>query len=72
MEVFTATSLPVDLSQPCGMVVNAALNNIGGSDCLIEIKTAFLNEGQVQLSSGEICHWLPMPYPLPADAEHSS
>jgi folate-binding protein YgfZ len=68
MEVFSNS----DLSQPCGMVVNAEPNNAGGSDCLIEIKTAFLTDTAVQLSSGEICHWLAMPYSLPDDAEQSS
>ena len=72
MEVFAASSVPPDLEQPCGMVVNAALNNLGGSDCLIEIKTACLTDTAVQLSSGETFHWLPMPYPLPADAELST
>jgi len=68
MEVFAGA----DLDQPCGMIVNAELNDAGGSDCLIEIKTAYLHNsaehGSVKLSSGEICHWLPMPYPLPDDA----
>jgi len=62
MEVFVDD----DESQPCGMVVNAQPNDCGGSDCLIEIKTAYLNDAVVKLSSGEICHWLPMPYALPA------
>jgi tRNA-modifying protein YgfZ len=66
MEVFTLD----DPTQPCGMVVNAEPNNSGGSDCLIEIKTAYLTDAVVQLSSGEICHWLPMPYPLPTDLEN--
>jgi folate-binding protein YgfZ len=65
MEVFTRD----DPSQPCGMVVNAQANATGGSDCLIEIKTAYLTEAVVQLSTGEICRWLPMPYPLPTDLE---
>ena len=68
MEVFACT----DLEQPCGMVVNAAPNATGGSDCLIEIKTSFLSDTVVQLSSGEICRWLPMPYALPADAQQTS
>lgn len=61
MEVFAQD----DQSQPCGMVVNAESNDSGGSDCLVEIKTTYLKDAVVQLSSGEICHWLPMPYPLP-------
>jgi folate-binding protein YgfZ len=64
MEVFANT----DLTQPCGMVVNASPNPDGGSDCLIEIKTAVLTNTVVQLTSGEICRWLPMPYVLPDDA----
>jgi len=67
-EVFAST----DLEQPCGMVVNAVLNNNGGSDCLIEIKTNFLTEATIQLRSGEICEWLPMPYPLPDDATQTT
>ncbi|PRC91646.1 YgfZ/GcvT domain-containing protein [Solimicrobium silvestre] len=63
MEVFASD----DLSQPCGMVVNAQPNGADGSDCLIEIKTAYLKDATVQLSSGEVCNWLPMPYPLPDD-----
>jgi folate-binding protein YgfZ len=68
MEVFAST----DLEQPCGMVVNAVLNNNGGSDCLIEIKTNFLSDATIQLSTGEVCQWLPMPYPLPDEATPTS
>ncbi|MET3108321.1 folate-binding protein YgfZ [Oxalobacteraceae bacterium GrIS 2.11] len=68
MEVFASS----DLEQPCGMVVNAALNNAGGSDCLIEIKTAVLADTVVQLSSGEVCQWLPMPYSLPTETAQST
>lgn len=64
MEVFASD----DLNQPCGMIVNAQPNDKGGSDCLVEIKTNYLNDATVQLASGETCHWLPMPYPLPSDA----
>ena len=64
MEVFASS----DSSQPCGMVVNAELDQSGGSDCLIEIKTTYLQDEVVRLSSGEICQWLAMPYPLPADS----
>jgi len=63
-EVFDAD----DLSQPCGMIVNAAANHAGGSDCLIEIKTASYRQSGVQLQNGAACHWLAMPYPLPDDA----
>jgi len=63
MEVFASD----DPSQPCGMVVNAQPNAVGGSDCLIEIKTAYLSDAIVQLNTGEICRWLPMPYSLPGN-----
>jgi len=64
MEVFCAD----DLTQPCGMVVNSAANPAGGSDCLIEIKTAFSRQGNVQLQSGAVCQWQELPYELPDDA----
>ena len=64
VEVFSTD----DLGQPCGTVVNAALNHAGGSDCLIEIKTALLHQAPVTLLSGAVCHWLPMPYGLPDEA----
>lgn len=67
-EVFAAS----DLTQPCGMVVNAQANDLGGSDCLIEIKTAFLAQDTVQTLDGAVCHWLPMPYQLPDDASADS
>ena len=63
MEVFTSD----DLSQPCGMIVNAQPNDTISSDCLIEIKTTYLTGTTVQLASGEVCHWQVMPYALPAD-----
>ena len=61
MEVFSSD----DPSQPCGTVVNAAVNHVGGSDCLIEIKTALLHQAPVALSSGAVCQWLNLPYALP-------
>jgi folate-binding protein YgfZ len=61
-----------DPEQPCGMIVNAEKNNAGGTDCLIEIKTSFLSDAIVQLSTGEIVHWLPMPYPLLSDGAEVS
>ena len=64
MEVFASD----DLSQPCGMIVNAQPDDAGGSDCLIEIKSILLNQVPVQLSSGAVCHWLELPYALPQDA----
>ena len=61
MEVFAAD----DPTQPCGMVVNGAENPAGGSDCLIEIKTAFYNKAAVQLQTGATCQWRALPYELP-------
>ena len=57
----------LDPSQPCGMVVNAAPNGIGGADALVEIKLAQLNE-DVRLGSatGAQITFLPMPYSLDA------
>lgn len=63
MEVFTSD----DNTQPCGMVVNAQPNNHGGSDCLIEMKIAYLTDTVVQLANGKTCRWLPLPYPLSAE-----
>lgn len=68
MEVFSSD----DPTQPCGMIVNAEPNGASGNDCLVEIKTAFLNTAMVQLDSGEVCHWLDMPYPLPANETDST
>ncbi len=57
-----------DPDQPCGMVVNAAPNGLGGVDALVEIKLAALEEGAVRLgsSTGAALTWLPMPYALDA------
>lgn len=65
MDVFSGT----DSSEPCGMIVNAAPNAHGGSDCLIEIKTNYLQNATVQLGTGEVFHWLNLPYALPNDAD---
>ena len=55
-------------NQPCGLIVNAEPNGLGGFDCLIEIQTLIAHSGaSISLASGEICHWLPMPYALPND-----
>jgi folate-binding protein YgfZ len=66
-EVFAAT----DPGQPCGMVVNAAANGLGGTDALVEIKLAALEAGQgerIHLGSatGAPLALLAMPYPLDA------
>lgn len=62
-EVFSTA----DPDQPCGMVVNAAPNGLGGADALVEIKLAQLNE-EVRLGSaaGSAVRFLPMPYSLDA------
>jgi tRNA-modifying protein YgfZ len=62
-EVFSAA----DPEQPCGMVVNAAVNGAGGADALVEMKLAALDE-DVHLASagGASLQFLPMPYPLDA------
>lgn len=61
-----------DPSQPCGMVVNAAPNGAGGSDLLVEIKLAALDDGvTVALGSaaaadGAALRFSPLPYSLDA------
>ena len=62
-EVFSSA----DPDQPCGMVVNAAPNGLGGADLLVELKLAALAE-DVYLGSagGALLRFLPMPYPLDA------
>ncbi len=62
-EVFAAD----DPTQPCGIVVNAAVCAEGGNDCLIEIKSEFYRHGTVQTATGDVCQWLTMPYALPDD-----
>lgn len=63
-EVFAVS----DPGQPCGMVVNAALNGAGGVDALVEMKLAALDEGAIRLGSAEGAPLVfkPMPYPLDA------
>jgi folate-binding protein YgfZ len=62
-EVFSSA----DPEQPCGMVVNAAVNGAGGVDALVEMKLAALGE-DVHLGSvaGAKVRFLPMPYALDA------
>jgi tRNA-modifying protein YgfZ len=62
-EVFSTA----DPEQPCGMIVNAAVNGNGGADALVEMKLASLEE-EVHLGSagGARLQFLPMPYPLDA------
>jgi folate-binding protein YgfZ len=62
-EVFSTA----DPEQPCGMIVNAAVNGTGGADALVEMKLASLQD-DVHLGSagGAKVTFLPMPYPLDA------
>jgi hypothetical protein len=62
-EVFSAA----DPEQPCGMIVNAAVNGSGGADALVEMKLASLDD-EVHLgsASGAKLQFLPMPYALDA------
>lgn len=62
MEVFA----PADPEQPCGMIVNAAPNGLGGVDALVEMKLAAIEEASARLGSveGAELQFLPMPYAL--------
>lgn len=67
MEVFASD----DPTQPCGMLVNAETYSSGAlADCLVEIKTAVLEQGSVHLGSisGPALQFKTLPYSLP-DAE---
>lgn len=62
-----------DPQQPCGMIVNAAPNGVGGVDALVEMKLAAIEQGQsepqsVRLGSvdGAPLAFLAMPYALDA------
>jgi folate-binding protein YgfZ len=62
-EVFSTA----DPEQPCGMIVNAAVNGEGGADALVEMKLASLEEDvHLGSASGAKLQFLPMPYPLDA------
>jgi len=62
-DVFSAA----DPEQPCGMVVNAAPNGLGGADLLVEIKLAALEQDVRHGSAaGPALRFQPMPYPLDA------
>jgi folate-binding protein YgfZ len=65
-EVFSSA----DPEQPCGMIVNAAPNFQGGTDCLVEVKLAAVSEGTVHLGSaaGPALRFSALPYPLPEAA----
>ncbi|HEX9172728.1 MAG TPA: folate-binding protein [Telluria sp.] len=62
-EVFSVA----DPEQPCGMIVNAAMNGAGGADALVEIKLAALGDDvRLGSSAGAPLKFLAMPYPLDA------
>lgn len=59
-EVFSSA----DPGQACGMVVNAAPNPRGGYDCLLELKSALIEAGEMRVAGGSACvELLPLPYP---------
>ncbi|MDB5761104.1 MAG: folate-binding protein YgfZ [Herminiimonas sp.] len=62
MEVFSS----IDPEQPCGMIVNAESRSPNQTDCLVEIKTASLEQGKIHLGSagGPALQFKPLPYPL--------
>lgn len=55
-----------DPEQPCGMIVNAAANGLGGVDALVEMKLAAIDAASVRLGSaqGPALAFLDMPYVL--------
>ncbi len=63
MEVFSST----DPDQPCGMIVNAEPNLQGGSDCLVELKIAAVENGSIHLGSAQGAQLKigTLPYSLP-------
>lgn len=62
MEVFSAR----DPDQPCGMIVNAELDGAAGSICLVELKVADQEAGDIHLGApvGPLLKFLPLPYPM--------
>ncbi|XYJ08549.1 CAF17-like 4Fe-4S cluster assembly/insertion protein YgfZ [Telluria sp. B2] len=62
-EVFSTA----DPDQPCGMVVNAAPNGLGGADMLVEMKLAALGEDvRFGSATGPALRFLALPYQLDA------
>jgi tRNA-modifying protein YgfZ len=61
-EVFSSA----DPGQPCGLIVNAEASGPDQAECLVEIKTAALNEGTVHLGSvdGPVLTFRTLPYSL--------
>lgn len=62
-EVFSSA----DPEQPCGLIVNAERNHQGGTDCLVEVKVAAMDDGSIHLGSvqGPTLRFSSLPYPLP-------
>jgi folate-binding protein YgfZ len=63
MDVFSST----DPEQPCGMVVNAEPTSADRAECLVELKTAAMENGSIHLGSanGPALQFGLLPYPLP-------
>lgn len=66
MEIFSSA----DPEQPCGMVVNAEASSPDQADCLVEIKTASMEDGTIHAGSagGPVLQFRPLPYALPDPA----
>ena len=62
MEVFSSA----DASQPCGMIVNAEIQDHQHYICLVEMKVADQEAGNIHLGSniGSTLKFLPLPYPM--------
>lgn len=62
MEVFSAA----DANQPCGTIVNAEIRDENSYICLVEIKVADHEAGNVHLGTNteSILKFLPLPYPM--------
>jgi folate-binding protein YgfZ len=57
----------LDPGQPCGMVVNAAPNGLGGADLLVEMKLSALGEDvRLGAAGGPVLRFEQMPYHLDA------
>lgn len=66
MEIFSSG----DREQPCGMVVNAEAYAPDHADCLVEIKTASMDDGTIHVGSadGPVLQFTALPYALPDPA----
>lgn len=62
MEVFSSA----DASQPCGMIVNAEIQDQQKHLCLVEMKMADFESGNIHLGKdlGSTLTFLPLPYPM--------